>query len=127
MDSAQSDALKRAIEYLGAVEVAPGRYAFPSKVEPRWFTCGVENIALCEPAAQVYFAPVDAGRSFFGCKITPCVLMPPWWKPEQRFAVKCLSCGKIAESTNAMGGDCALENNGEIITASLETGEKVPA
>ena len=125
-----NDPLASAVAYLGAVEVAPGRYAFPSKVAPRWFTCDLANIALCEPAAGVYFAPIDKGDSFFGCKLTPCVLMPPWWRPDSRFAWRVH--GVSSPFVDRAEAERIARSYGHRtppyrITADLETGEEVLA
>ena len=138
MSAPQESALASAVAYLGAVEVAPGRYAFPSKVAPRWFTCDLANIALCEPAAGVYFAPIDKGDSFFGCKLTPCVLMPPWWRPDSRFAwrvvrrplnkqPRVLFTVRTEEEARRLAHSSDNLRHVERITADLNTGEEVPA
>lgn len=55
------------------------------------------------------------------------VLMPSWWSPSQRFALKC-RCGQIDVIPAGIAcSGCDLESQSKRITASLETGEEIAA
>ena len=120
MGSAQSDALKRALEYLGAVEVAPGRYA--AKLGERWHTFTESRLT----------ERVRDGWRTHG-NYQP---MPSWWTPEQRFAWRVkgsnvrLVCADLNSAMkareNPLGGlERFAHNYYEHITASLETGAEI--
>ena len=130
---ANQDALARAIEYLGAVEVAPrnndeqsGFYAWKDGGLPQWRVargCDIES------AFDGYSFASEPDH----------VSMPSWWKPDSRFAYRPL---RNDDGTRWLEGPddgyfvkqgtAALLRHGrargaERITADLETGEEVSA
>jgi hypothetical protein len=81
-----NDSLAKAIAYLGAVEVGVGestgvpRYAFTFGSHGRYMTAARSTV-LAWWASHDYQPPTNGS--------TPCgVLMPDWWSPEQKFALK---------------------------------------
>jgi len=73
MTATNTDALSKAIASLGAVEVAPGRYAF--NYRGAWFTAGlrgVREVAFCQ--VNRYGDTPKVIRDF-------CKAMPSSWKP----------------------------------------------
>jgi len=99
MTNADTSALERAIAYLSAVEVAPGRYAYQR--DSRYLVASTTDMVM-----------MGAGSLSLGR------VMPAWWQPQQRFAWR-MTCG----------GDHAGHPMGcsERITADLETGAEMPA
>lgn len=132
-----TDSLASAVARLGAVEVAPGRYALRVELcphgcdeyhchdepttcpgtNPRWVTMAERDLE-----------PYKNGRR--GVSYTA---MPSWWRPDSRFAWR-LPKGSYGVATDkrfktrdeaeasAICGEIA-----ERITADLETGAEVPA
>jgi len=72
------------------------------------------------------------------CLEGPDVVMPSWWSPEQRFAVRNRD-GSLKESLRLDGSPATFAtmeyahrsttygDRAHIVTASLETGEEIPA
>jgi hypothetical protein len=108
MANTQSDTLQHAIEALGAVEVAPGRYAIIRK-----YLGGYETMRWNE-----------AKRSFEHLAV-----MPAWWTPERRYAWRVDGANgeswRIAEDDYRQFG-MPRGATSQRITADLETGEEVP-
>lgn len=111
MTIATSDSLAKAIAYLGAVEVAPGRYAMTWG--KRWYVTdaeGVELTRLLGGGEMIAHIPT---------------VMPSWWTPERRFALKfngkILCVGDKADILQIKGPRDIL------VTADLETGQEVEA
>lgn len=129
-------ALQAAISALGAVEVAPGRYAWQmqsaaqsplgyySYGEPHWVT---------GDGAALYAVHAQGGS-------VRTVPLPQWWTPERRFAMRqrerngegALWTGATREEMQALKnrfdvptGAKAATNR--VITADLNTGEEIPA
>jgi hypothetical protein len=105
----EAEALERAIAYLGAVEVAPGRYAFPARTITRQpqNTITYEAWHVADKCALIKIIVHAAALSTVGA-----VPMPAWWSPEQRF-----------RSEPCESNHCA----GHRFTADLETGAEVLA
>jgi hypothetical protein len=100
--------LQKAIDSLGAVEVAPRRYA--TRASGRWIVTSAEYL---QEAAESGIGPIGAS-------------MPEWWKPEQRFAAKTPKVTYRFASLDQARELCTLKNP-KFITVDLETGEEVPA
>ena len=117
-----NDTLTRAIEYLGAVEVAPGRYAWqPNGDEWRvWRVVDAET--LLDLAAWVGLDPFRCGHA-----------MPTWWSPERRLAWRLV--GDPTDTRYETKQDALADLRGigaigatiERITADLNTGDEVSA
>ena len=119
-----NDSLSKAIAYLGAIEVAPGRYAIKSPTAGTWMITSADGLAAIHDAK----APVGKYQ-----------IMPAWWSPEQRIMLRCPSCrGLISRwpKEDAWKVDrCEHCDNiliepdagYERITADLATGEEIPA
>jgi hypothetical protein len=110
------DPLAKAIEYLGAVEVAPGRYAFRHTFEDEGcFRVAPSDVlaAFGEILTPEGVIPSQRdGCDYYADLLMDSVRMPPWWSPEQRFR-------KCEDAPNGCGRYC--------ITADLTTGEEVLA
>jgi len=148
--SCPQDALARAIDYLGAVEVAPEHYG-------RRLYAFAHRPGGPKDLGQGYFVgnSDDLIRYCQGAS-TRLVMLPVWWTPEQQFlwvlpsrpklrhGKHCEACLEINDSDegsnnrfrsynlalHAFGGSEDLKNPAKTIqriTASLETGEEVPA
>jgi hypothetical protein len=105
------DSLARAVEYLGAVEVAPGRYAFRAFGEGPWKIADhLETWPINENSTPAYR-----------------VEMPSWWSPEHRTTERCPH-GKLAAQACRYTACGMGENATEWvrITADLATGEEIP-
>ena len=140
-----TSALERAITYLGAVEVAPGRYAYRDDATHRYY---VVTADVMERLPQYLDAEDDSHTASHGgysewCADHLSAAMPRWWRPEQRCAWRVVP----AESPNAPDHDDpgplpddryptlaqaedAAADYGQIeyerITADLETGAEAP-
>lgn len=118
--------LQAAIEYLGAVEVAPGRYAWTAD-KHRWWTASAADLAAIGNTMPGYWAQA-LGKM-------PKAKMPSWWSPENTTVWRCGHCGRIEKSMLTRGrnlrkrcNDCGFSvSEFYVITASLETGEEIPA
>jgi hypothetical protein len=105
--------LHEAISHLGAREVAPGRYAY--KIGNGTWMIATEAQLLHAARRGVEFIGVPGART------------PAWWTPEQRVAWRFVvdNGERFTEEYNA-----ALNQKYHPtlrITASLETGEEIPA
>lgn len=135
--------LSKAIAYLGAVEVTPGRYAFTmlrrDHADWRNFTACVsryEWFTVSADALAVYSSQEYSEAYWLQAYAKP---MPAWWSPEQRIMLRCPSCrGLISRwpKEDAWKVDrCEHCDNiliepdagYERITADLQTGAEVPA
>lgn len=103
------DNLQSAISYLGAVEVAPGRYAFRDKQR--------DNIYMVVTEAMLS-AHCSSWRNGHW--------MPSWWTPEHRYA-SVDDDGNYSAGTHDFCRYLTQVGGGRTITADLETGEEVPA
>lgn len=102
--TAMNDSLAKAIAYLGAVEVAPGRYAWHREPEPSGWYVGPES-ALYVPMLSLF------------------AKMPAWWSPEQRFAWR-MPDGRVVDlATHSFSEKLGAQR----ITADLKTGAEVAA
>jgi hypothetical protein len=117
-----TDSLARAIDYLGAVEVAPGRYAFEFKgrrplatIDPGWLSVSTGDLAQFQ--AQREFEESD-GRAY-GELIDAAVILPSWWSPGTRVLNRCDACSSESFPCHPFSI--------RVITADLETGAEVPA
>jgi len=120
MTTETNDSLTKAIALLGAVEVAPGRYAWQPPIGGwTWNICTTEDLLSGWPSRS---------GEIFG------VPMPSWWSPSHRFAW----LGPVDSLHPADRGDRHLYVSSpasrdesvsryQRITASLETGAEVPA
>jgi hypothetical protein len=122
MQTQTNDSLSKAIAYLGAVEVAPGRIAVPEN--GRWFIMNPHDVLII---AQ------DRPDVFTGTSIR----MPAWFSPEQRFAWRFIPAGAAVAGNDGAGvyttqaeaerKKLFADDRIERITADLETGEEVQA
>ena len=122
-----NDSLAKAIAHLGAVEVAPGRYAWHTKRFP--YTSGAWLTANSDYLLEVSYDGVEIHEKF-------ATLMPEWWTPGQRFAsfdgdtLKATGSSKTAATlcdTRAEAPIYGAPLPYRLITADLETGAEVPA
>jgi hypothetical protein len=133
----QQDALQRAIDYLGAVEVGPEfygapLYAFPTKLPdvPPWRTCDASTLMMLHDA-HIHYARPRA----FDIFVTRTKAMPAWWSPDFRFAVKTDDGATVPYHLrenalhHAEGVRSHRRNPADTyaITADLETGEEIAA
>ena len=120
-----NDSLAKAIAYIGAVEVAPGRYAFRAFGEGPWKIAEhLETWPINENSSPAYR-----------------VEMPAWWSPNQRFAWRETQSAYRGAVKDKEGGlvliaspDFDADNVTRLrpphwrrITASLQDGSEVPA
>ncbi|MHB8415612.1 MAG: hypothetical protein ACYDB1_09560 [Acidiferrobacteraceae bacterium] len=109
-------ALERAVDHLGAVEVAPGRYALAD--HSGWYVANERGLIACATV------PVSEGPSKGDC-----TEMPSWWTPERREAAKCAKCGTIVKGQQAQDTHQNSHPRSShpfyAITADLETGEEI--
>jgi hypothetical protein len=126
-----NDSLAKAISYLNAQEVAPGRYAIPSKSGKAWFTTNTDGVIAAADESDVRLSVHRYQK------------MPAWWTPEQTFAYRLNSYGESSygpwtDAAKAKRGatidDLASQlkafidaKNCDRITADLNTGEEIPA
>lgn len=112
-----ASALDRAIAYLGAVQVADPD---PAHTSPLY--------AYRDPAGSGRYAVMSADYLLLAHDTDdPLVLMPHWWTPERRYAVRSGSLPDIVHVTMAAKGDARMPAPAYIVTADLETGEEIPA
>ena len=112
-----NDSLAKAIAYLGAVEVAPGRYAakiFDSSATGRWHLFPAERL-------KAIACDMDDPRVLWWPALRS-VEMPAWWSPDQRFAWRDAKGFMYFHAERAKA-----YNATERITADLTTGAEVPA
>lgn len=126
-----TNALQRAIDYLGAVKVAPGRYAYRSDDVKSWCIATAAMLENLSEAKQGR-GPRPNLKPFCDA------IMPPWWSPEARFAWRIAGNGPNvtkADRADRFGSERAAKAEAhfiggaavERITADLETGEEIPA
>ena len=81
--------MKNAIDYLGAIEVAPGRYAYRDDATRRYYVVDADDLGgLYDYDDDGQLLPIDAPRSTHAqysvwCADTQATEMPSWWAPEQ--------------------------------------------
>lgn len=119
MTNTTQGALARAIESLGAVEVAADLYALPCKTRHgnilSWET-------LSGTSLRAYFLYLTTNEGKQRGHISMRTRMPAWWSPESRFAQRCDLSGALS-----CPPETACESTHTRITADLETGQEVPA
>jgi hypothetical protein len=125
-----SEALAKAVQYLGAVEVAPGRYAFPARTTTKALEGTTKREAWHVTDANGVIGIIVHAKAL---SEAGAVAMPAWWSPEKRFAWRTNWEG-FSERTQALRfksrGDAERYIEGgdvERITADLETGDEVQA
>ena len=127
MDFTQNQ-FSKAIEYLGAVEVAPGRYAYQQNPSAPWRT--FDSDALCNLALNLGPGGKGYGPWAFTLEYAE---MPAWWTPEQQFAwaFEYNDCGTIRRAPGRFTDqtDAYFAGVGRVVklTADLTTGAEVPA
>jgi hypothetical protein len=116
-----NDSLAKAVAHLGAVEVAPGRYAW--KTERHWYSEGAYSL---ETYGKENLIPFDYAHKDF-------VRMPPWWTPQTQYAWRnyiganrWVTTVERVESVPSAGENPWPVLSRERITADLATGEEVP-
>jgi hypothetical protein len=119
-ERANADALANAIEHLGAVEVAPGRYARREAPVVPYEIISEAILRQYAPEAIATFGHRD--RQFCGI-----VTMPPWWTPEQRFAWRTSDGRRVVPDASQRTPGTMRKLGWERITADLQTGAEVPA
>lgn len=105
------DALARAIDFLGAIEVAPGRFAVQDTATSRWYVQNEHDLRLVAEDREGYFTGAA-------------VLLPAWWTPEQRRRSQCHGC-KRAWPCGAPGNQ--VSHLLEWVAVDYETGEEIEA
>lgn len=130
-----TDSIALALEYLDAIELAPGRYGYRSEsTVPHWvtFTSAQLNYSKRQPGVEE--------EPPFSCYVFRAVHLPRWWTPERRFAVtrpraitqhtfseleaaRKARSAAIAASYGILGG----HDGYKVVTVDLETGAEVPA
>lgn len=122
MNDLKNDSLAKAIAYLGAVEVAPGKFTAFKDGRGQWRGLKPEAFRV-DPDRM-------GGRDVYYnyCRVYASFAMPAWWSPEQRFAYRSRTTGYVYPPFTGQGQDPASCYPAfERITADLETGEEVPA
>jgi hypothetical protein len=117
-----TDALQRAIQYLGAVEVAPGRYAYRNERLSRWEI--ISQAAMCARDRGGHWCPRHQWA----------VAMPAWWTPDERFAAYIgdeIVSRDMTRDRTVLKAHWALQDGQptsvvRVVTAELTTGEEVP-
>jgi hypothetical protein len=129
-----NESLSRAIDYLGAVEVAPGRYARQECASVPWEIIP-EHVLIAVPAERIARFGTSK-RAEYGI-----ATMPAWWSPDSRFAWKLIYGAQCQDVDNrrfrfkheAFDGmhnytkSYASHIWPKRITADLETGQEVSA
>ena len=116
--------IQDAIDYLGAVEVAPGRYA-GRETDCLWRV--YDTSALTAITLNLTETGNIFGQHLPLHKIPT---MPAWWSPEQRFAWRYKvvpHTGREMEGYENKRWPEPFDFGMERITADLETGEEVSA
>jgi hypothetical protein len=126
-----SDALALAIDYLGAVEVAPGRYAYPDHdhfeadryPHPpcRWRVSGAD--AMIDACARG-LDNAEAVRIHLAATIGGGVLMPSWWTPERQYAYRLVVVEQEHEPSDECSVDDLLPGAGEARYESIHEVEQ---
>jgi hypothetical protein len=116
-----NDSLAKAIDYLGAFEVAPGQYVFlyQGASKPRYYVFAAHELIALAEDTYGDLTPMSAGLP-----------MPAWWTPERKYATD-LGDGErdtyLSRETAEAFCKQFHDENARIITADLETGAEVPA
>jgi len=110
------------LKHLEAVSV-DDHFAWMASQQGPWVTATAEQIKTCcwrQPAfaqGERWLEWPDGGNAS--------VVMPSWWSPEQREALRC-ACGQIDALDAGLGCTrCDMESLSQRITADLTTGEEV--
>lgn len=132
--AAQTNSLDRAIAYLGAVEVAPGRYAL--RMQDFWATMDAETTRWLADSCQRYLGTRDPNAlddtealyDAWATLQTRAVKMPSWWKPERRYAWR-INGETFADYRALKEAYPRRVPSGSVqrITADLSTGKEIPA
>lgn len=132
-------ALDRAIEYLGAVEVAPGRYAYLTDTLARLsHKDHVNRWAITTSGALIKYEILREDGEFVytasGELMASSNIMPAWWTPENRFAYvnaegdRTHCSDDLNDQAEALAESLGLQHeeffDPYLITANLETGEE---
>jgi hypothetical protein len=118
----QTDALARAIDYLGATNLGNGRYAlhmveaYPN-VNGRWYTFGEKALLTAQIGKLAAMERVP---------------MPSWWTPTQQFAVIATVPPRTVFGTanckqNIPEAWLADDIRAICVTVDLTTGKEIPA
>jgi len=135
-----SGALSKAIASLGAVEVAPGRYAVrPDLLGDRWRFTSEQALRVLGSALTLATRDERSITSALWREHSGnLVYAPSWWSPEQRFAWKLThgssdvdnrrfeSEGEAYHGMHSYTTTYARGISVERITADLESGEEIP-
>jgi hypothetical protein len=125
-----TDSLKSAISYLGAVEVAPGRYAWrPAVLVPApYFVADAQGVERAHA-----FVVQNGAHALHFPHMLPAAArdnaaqMPKWWTPERRYRFTCgVGHAFNTQTKPACEYGCAV--CGSLmrgVTADLETGQEV--
>jgi hypothetical protein len=132
MSEADEVALAKAIERLGAVEVAVGYYAYRFEKSPGWYVAPSSALEILTRALAGQAQKTRKAKALgIWAAGNYTVAMPLWWSPEQRFAWRSVDAeGNASEaSTDKTYAQHITHLGGgrvERITADLATGEEVP-
>jgi hypothetical protein len=120
------ESLKSAIDHLGAVPVAPDRYAYRADKTRRYYVTDESDLRLLGSLLADHDTQEGLAYSEW-CSATTATEMPAWWTPERRYEVR--DNGHfIHVATLALARRyCAEYGRGRIFTADLTTGEEIPA
>lgn len=123
-----SDPLARAIAYLGAVEVAPGFYAYDDgRGGMDWKAYSVaDTFAMRDLGANFDLRHKAASVGAWERMSKPS-MMPAWWTPEKRFAWRYTDRVTIGAGLRYLQEPTRHREQFERITADLTTGEEIPA
>ena len=118
-----------AIDALGAVEVAPGKWAFPYRYGKGYGVATRRQLATLVKYREKQSSALAYELWILGNTVL--VDMPSWWTPERRVAWRVLDGshdnGERYESCSDANSEAMIGQTVERITASLETGEEVSA
>jgi hypothetical protein len=111
--------LQSAIDRLGAVEVAPGRYALDDDETPKsWYVATAQGLLWLD--SEQRFPDDDEQVGVVRIK-------PKWWSPERRYAHIDYNGIHRSRGTKEDAERVWMAGPGRIVTADLATGAEVPA
>lgn len=127
-----TNSLQCAIDYLGAIEIEPGVYAWYGPTERRWLVVSRDDLMRFLPARGSRLT--DAVGEHFNSYTSwlwnlgdkRAVRMPMWWTPENRHAYRDQRDGTIVRES-ALPTPPPLGPQWKRITADIQTGDEVLA
>lgn len=112
-----NDSLQRAIEQLDAVEVAPGKWAFPARTRVRMPENSVTNELWHITDASGIISICVHAKTLSGINA---VRMPAWWSPQRQYAWRYHGKGDVHAEASPR-----FINSTKWVTCDLTTGEEI--